>query len=581
MVLKVTDLTVEYDGRTENGPAVDRLSLDVGAGEIVAIVGESGSGKSTFGMAIQGLLPSGHAGGVTGSIELCGDEVVGAPGDRLRRLRKSFVRSIPQDILGALDPTMKILGQMGEACEASKPDIAQWLVRVGLTDLARILLSRPGDLSAGQRQRVLAVMALAAKPRLLIADEPTTALDPSNRNLVMDAMSRAVRGTDRAAVVITHDISVAARLADRIAVMYRGQIVEIGETSSVLAGPAHPYTNRLLASRYWLTTDRTRPLPDIRTAADSRERPAAGCVYVTSCSLAGDRCRTTRPQLTHETSTGKQVACFRPGTRRDASDVSAAPWPAILPREEKLIELKDIGFGYPAPRFRFRAGKPPTDVLSGVSMVVREGECVSVIGVSGSGKTTLLKLVAGLLRPSAGTVIRVGDCQVQTVFQDAVSSLTPWLTVGEQIAERLRPLKLPAPDIVCAVERNLEMVGLDPRARSFLPGELSQGQCQRAAIARAVIVPPKLLLCDEPTGSLDVSTAAGILNLLGSLRRELGMAMIFVTHDLPAARIISDRVVVLSAGRIVEDLSPECIGQASAVVGEFDEAGWSERTYGR
>ena len=558
-VLSIRDLSVvlSRDGRANL--VLDQISFDVAPGEIIALVGESGSGKSTIGLALQGLLPRASEPLVTGSIRLDGVEIVGARERQLRAARRTLVRAVSQDPMGALNPTMTIGRQMRESVDGDAP-VLDWLARTGLPDPQRIADSFPHRLSGGQRQRVLIAMSMMAQPRLLIADEPTTALDVTIQAQILDLLRDLAREQQTAILFVTHDLSVAASLADRVLVLYAGRVAELGVVRDVIARPAHPYSAGLLAARFDFSSDRTRPLP---TLPPERSRPRTGenaCSYAHRCPIVSDDCRTSRPPLVSAATHKGSVACFHSVETAAAQAQSHAGevWPeqhvAVNAIALELFKVKKSFATGPRNLWGTRAPRP---VLNGVDLVIKQGECVALVGESGSGKSTILRIAAGLLKPDEGEVSRVDKVPPQVVFQDAVSALTPWLSIGEQVGERLRPLGFDAAERRRRVGEALELVGLAPNHMHALPSELSGGQCQRAVVARAVVVPPKLLLCDEPISAMDVSLAATTLNLLGDLRRRLDMAMLFVTHDLGAARIIADRIAVLQSGSLIEDGPPD------------------------
>jgi peptide/nickel transport system ATP-binding protein len=538
LAIRGLGVTLHRDGAANR--VLDGVSFDLEAGRITAIVGESGSGKSTIGLAAQGLLPTEARPLVTGSVRLAGTEVVGAPEAVLRGLRARVVRSVPQDPLAALNPVMRVGPQLREgAAPGERPE--DWLPRVGLTDPARVMAAWPHQLSGGQRQRVLIAMAMLSGAPLLVADEPTTALDVTVQAQILRLLRQLAGEQGKAVLFVTHDLGVASEIADRILVLYGGRVAEHGPAGALLRGPRHPYSRALLQARFDLEADRDRPLPVLGgdPPGPAAERP--GCAFAPRCPWAIDLCRTDVPPLLPLPDGPRDVACHRADEIATVAAAPPAPWPAHAPGARPALRLEGVSLSFGA-----------LSVLRGLDLTVQEGESVALVGVSGSGKSTILRLAAGLLRPDRGRVAVAGG-QPQMVFQDAMSSLTPWLSVGEQLRERLRPLRLPAAEARARVEAALALVGLPPAAARALPRELSGGQAQRVAVARAVVLPPEVLLCDEPISAMDVSLAAQTLNLLGDIRRRLGMAMVFVTHDLAAARLVADRIVVLEEGRIVED----------------------------
>ena len=343
-------------------------------------------------------------------------------------------------------------------------------------------------------------MAMLAHPRLLIADEPTTALDVTTQAQILELVRGLAREQRTAVLLITHDLAVAASMAHHVLVLHHGEMVEAGPAETLIKAPKHPYPAKLLASRIDLSSNRTHPLP---VEAGTPERPWS------------------------ET------------------------WPTAKD-PDVVLELSNVSKSFNTGPRTLWGTRRPQPVLRSVDLTIRAGECVALVGESGAGKSTILRVAAGLVAPDGGTITRNGADLPQIVFQDAGSSLTPWLTIGEQIGERLRSTGVAAHERKARLDDAMTLVGLDPALARALPRELSGGQAQRAAIARAIVVPPTLLLCDEPISALDVTLAAATLNLLGDLRRRLRMAMLFVTHDLAAARIIADRIAVLDGGEIIE-----------------------------
>ncbi|GLY05307.1 ABC transporter ATP-binding protein [Actinoplanes sp. NBRC 101535] len=520
-VLEVAGLSIRYTSRTPAVLAVDDVSLTVAPGQCVGLVGESGSGKSTIGAAVQGLLTRETHVEADGTVRVDGvdlDVTAEAGWDGVRGHR---VTTVFQDPMSSLDPTMTV-GRMLTRVTGSKQESLRWLEAVEIRDPGTVLRAYPHQLSGGMRQRVMIALALARGPALLVADEPTTALDVSVQAQILRLLTRERERLGCGVLFITHDLGVARAMCDEVAVMRHGRLVERGPAATVFGAPAEPYTQRLVASRLTLATDRQRPigLPDPTVLTAMRETGSAP------------------DDLEHRWERGDlHWSSFT----RERTEV----------RGGHTLELAGVTKSF---RTGGLFGAAHKTVLTGVDLRVARHQSVALVGESGSGKSTILRIVAGLETADAGDVYvdRTQGAGVQVVFQDAGASLTPWRTVGQLLAERLEDL--PKKERDQRVRLALERVALDPALAGSRPGQLSGGQRQRVAIARAIVVPPALLLCDEPTSALDVSVACSVLNLLNLLRHELGLSILFVTHDLAAARIIADRVDVISDGTIVEQV---------------------------
>jgi peptide/nickel transport system ATP-binding protein len=556
-VLTIDDLHVSFMMPTGVTPAVRGVDIEMRRGEILAVVGESGSGKSTVGLAILGLL-AGNA-EIRGSIILDGHEVVGAPREVSRNIRRTNVRAVFQDPMTSLNPTMRVGHQLKEGItDDTSPE--EWLRLVGITEPARRLRAFPHQLSGGQRQRVLVAMAMAGRPSLVVADEPTTALDVTVQKQILRLFRRLRDERGTAFLFVTHDLSVASDIADRIVVLYAGRVVETGPVKAVASTPAHPYSAALLEARFDLQADRSHQLPTISGEGSAAAFGSEGCPFAPRCILAVAECLDAPPPLIPVEQHAGLAACIRSNEvtptlwERTASD-----WPAgsISAEAGPLVEVNNVRKSFAHRRFGSSKGR--VDALRGVSLSIRRGESVAIVGESGSGKSTLLRLVARLIEPDEGSVSFITPDDPQLVYQDAYASLTPWLTVAELVGERLRRLSISAVDRHEHVIQALRRVGLREETARLKPPSLSGGQRQRVALARAISVPPKLLLCDEPVSAMDVSLAAAMLNLLVSLRLQLGMAMLFVTHDLAAARYVADRVAVMKDGEIVEEGTTELV----------------------
>ncbi|GAB2888346.1 ATP-binding cassette domain-containing protein [Streptomyces mayteni] len=545
-VLDVRDLHVRLTRDRRVVHAVRGVSLAVRPGEIVGMVGESGSGKSVLGLATMGLLPRRSRPRVTGTALIGGTDMVTARDAPRRAVRHKHIGAVFQDPMTSLDPTMTIGAQLAEVT----PDRAtrvRLLGDVGVPDPASRLRAFPHQLSGGLRQRVMIALAVARRPSLIVADEPTTALDVTVQAQVLDLLLSLRDEVGCGVLFVTHDLGVAAQISDRMVVMHEGRLVEQGDVGDVFDRPEHPYTRRLLRSRIDLATPRDRPLtrglPRPENVDAEAEPPGGTTAEAAAVPVTG------RADGAHGRAIGAD-GVLDAGHAAPADQHLPEHWPAPDIADTHAVRLRGVTRTFRSGRLWARDETP---ALRGVDLDVAQGEAVALVGESGCGKSTLLRIVAGLETATAGRVDVAGTTP-QMVFQDAGSSLTPWLTVGDMLGERLAAhlsgITRAARRV--AVEDALRTVGLDPDAAHARGDQLSGGQRQRVAIARAVIVPPRVLLCDEPTSALDVSLAATVLDLLGRLRRELGMSILFVTHDLAAARIIADRVAVMRAGRIVE-----------------------------
>ncbi|HEV2638656.1 MAG TPA: ABC transporter ATP-binding protein [Actinocrinis sp.] len=537
-IVDVRGLTVHYGRHRRPGrsPAVLDLDLTIAPGERVAIVGESGSGKTTTANALCGLLPD-SAQITAGRIEVAGLEVTGATERGLRRIRGAIVGLVPQDPMVALNPTLRVGTQVAEAVRRRggvdrrqlSAEVVASLERAGLDDPVLRARQYPHELSGGMRQRVLIAIALAAEPRLLIADEPTSALDVTLQRRILDHLDALVSEAGISLLIITHDLGVAADRADRVLVMQNGRVVEEGLPAQVLVDPRHGYSRQLVAAAPGLSPR----LVGLGGALGGV--PAAG---------AGDGpSAATSPQA--------------PG---GSSTLGA---PAASPHE--ILRLDHLTKDFPLPR---SPGAARTHrAVDDVSLTVPPGRTLGLVGESGSGKTTVLRLALGLETPSAGTVTfdgaqisgrtwtqtRALRRRFQLVHQNPFASLDPRFSVEQSIAEPLASFRLGDGAARAArVSELLDQVALPQTARRRRPAELSGGQRQRVAIARALAPRPDLLLLDEPVSALDVRVQAQILDLLADLQRDLGVAYLFVSHDLAVVARLAHEVAVMRAGRVIE-----------------------------
>jgi len=557
--VSLTDVRVTFQRGGVPLHAVRGVSLDIAAGEIIALVGESGSGKSVLGLTMLGLLGGDPPANVTGRAEVCGVDMIAATDEQRRVVRREHMGAVFQDPMTSLNPTMRIGRQVVEAAGSTEEAI-RMLDLVGVPEPARRMRAYPHELSGGLRQRVMLAMAVAGRPQVVIADEPTTALDVTVQAQIL-ALLRDLRDEIGCSfVLITHDLGVAAQVADRVAVLYGGRLAEQGPMDAVLAAPSHPYTSGLLRSRLDLALPLGREIATLRgEPPDPRQHPP-GCAFAPRCPQRVGDCDVAPPEPKPASTHAGVVACVGPAPRVDVDSVHETPPFADVHagHDDHAYAVRCTGLRRDFWVRRGTFGKDRLTALRHVILDVAATESVAIVGESGSGKSTLLRVVAGLLEADEGRIERYGE-RPQMVFQDAGASLTPWLTVGELVGERLRRTTTRR-EREAKVAAALGLVGLPPEVAQSKPANLSGGQRQRVAFARATIVPPGLLLCDEPTSALDASLAASVLNLLQRLRRELGMAVMFVTHDLAAARFVADRIAVMYLGEIVE------VGEADEVV---------------
>jgi peptide/nickel transport system ATP-binding protein len=559
-VLEVENLRVEVEGRGID--IVDEISFDVAGGEVLGLVGESGSGKSTVGVALLGHARRG-AKIAGGSVRIEGRDIVGLPAEALRALRGRTVSYVPQDPGAALNPALRIRLQLmetlvahgfGSSDEEREKRLREMLGEVMLPQDDQFLRRYPHQLSGGQQQRVGLAMAFACRPRVIVLDEPTTGLDVTTQAHVLETVRMLCDAHGVAAVYVSHDLAVVATLADRVAVMYGGRIVELGPERALFKTSAHPYTRRLieaipeLSGRHALEgIPGTPPRPG--------HRPT-GCYFAPRCTYAVVRCLEEFPAVSR-VSDRHDVRCFR---HADVLALGAAERRPAAPRlqgpPETLIDVQ-----------RVDAAHGERQVLFDVSLAVRPRECIALVGESGSGKTTLARCIAGLHRNFTGTIEFDGRAlprdargrdrrtrqQIQYIFQSPYSSLNPRKTIGEIINQPLRLFfELGRQERHARIVAALERVQLGPSVVPRYPHELSGGERQRVAIARGLAAEPTLLVCDEVTSALDVSVQAAIVDLLAELQRDMQLGLLFVTHNLALIRTIAADVAVMSGGRIVE-----------------------------
>ena len=602
--LVVENLCVEIDAGGRVLKPVDGVSFEIGPNECVALLGESGCGKSLTALALMRLLPEGGR-VASGSVRLSDDDLFALAEAEMGEVRGGRLAMIFQEPQTSLNPVMTVAEQINEALAAHRglndvaaaKEAARLLRAVGLGDDK--LASYPFQLSGGQRQRALIAMMLAGEPELLIADEPTTALDVTVQAQILKLLKELQQQRGMALLLITHDLDVAHDMADRVAVMYAGQIVEWAPSAALYTSPRHPYTQKLFAvlPRLDRRGERLDSLPGRVPGPDS---VFSGCRFADRCPAVFERCRLEAPAF-HEAAPGHWSRCHLAeaeeptssrvrhahqvtptGTHGAAESLRFSAYESGVPLAgapsavslSPVLDVRDLAVHFPIRKGLLRRTVGQVKAVDGVSLQVSAGETLALVGESGCGKTTLARAILRLIEPTTGQVrlldeslaglsgegLRRKRAQMQIVFQDPFSSLNPRMKVGEILAEGMAALlSLSASARLQRIADLLNQVGLPEDAASRYPHEFSGGQRQRIAIARALAVEPKLLILDEPTSALDVSVQAQILNLLADLQQKHGLAYLFITHNLSVVSYLAHRVAVMRGGKIVETGDAEAL----------------------
>ncbi len=569
MILSVNDLTIHIGAARP----VDGISFDIAAGECFALLGESGCGKSMTALGIMRLLPA-AAQVVNGGVGFEGGDLLALPESGMREVRGGGIGMIFQEPATSLNPVLTVGRQIVEALElhstlgseAARARAEELLDQVGIPDPKRRLDEYPFQLSGGLRQRVMIAIALAGAPRLLIADEPTTALDVTIQAQVLDLLDDLRRKQGMALLLITHDLGVVARMADRVGVMYAGQLVEEAPRGQFFSRPAHPYSVRLFAALPDAERrgGRLATIPGSVPPADARHE---GCRFVDRCGEAMPVCRTELPPW-RDVDARQRVRCHLPDAAPAVAGGEVGAGDAAIAETSKpLLAVRDLEVHFPIRRGILQRVVGAVRAVDGMSLQLMPGRTLALVGESGCGKTTAGKAMLQLIRPTAGSVLLDGvelttrstgelrplRAKMQMVFQDPFASLNPRLRIGDIIAEGMRALGTGVGgDPMVTVGPLLEQVGLRADMAGRYPHEFSGGQRQRIAIARALAVNPQLLICDEPTSALDVSVQAQILNLLSDLQRDLKLAYLFITHNIAVVDYLAHDVAVMYLGRVVE-----------------------------
>jgi oligopeptide/dipeptide ABC transporter ATP-binding protein len=575
--------------RTGSVVAVDGVSFEVAEGECVGVVGESGCGKSTTGLSIMRLLPNnGHLTG--GSVTLLGRDLAPLDEREMRRVRGDEVALIPQDPMTSLNPTMTIGRQIAEGVRLHR-DVSRQQARQRALEVLRLvempqpaerLNQFPHELSGGLRQRVMIAMALACEPKLLIADEPTTALDVTIQAQILDLIDDLRQRLAMAVVLITHDMGVIAGRTDRVIVMYAGKVAEEADTGELFSRIRHPYSEALLASVPKVDQNRDERLASIPGLPPDLSRPITNCRFAPRCQYATDQCRSEDPPLEDAPDAGSLVhrfACFHPvdHSGRERPEAVAASTEAsaterareeLLDSGERIVEVRDLVKEFPVMSgsvFRHQVGS--VKAVSGITFDIRSGETFGLVGESGCGKTTVGRLLVTLDQATSGSIrfegvemaslssgqLRARRRDLQLMFQDPYASLDPRMRVGSIIREPLKVHSVGSSDQQEEKVRSLlEEVGLSRDSTDRYPHEFSGGQRQRIGLARALALDPRMIVADEPVSALDVSIQAQILNLMKDLQTRHGLTYVMISHDLAVVRYMADSIGVMYLGKLVE-----------------------------
>ena len=586
-VMSVRNLRVSFNTEAGVVHAVRDVNFDLWGGRTLGIVGESGSGKSVTALSLIGLLDDNAH--VSGSVKLNGEELIGKSDEEMSKIRGARISMIFQDPLSALTPMFSIGDQLAEALLIHNPGMPKDEVRkrcielltlVGITNPEDRLDAYPHEFSGGMRQRVVIAIAIANNPDIIIADEPTTALDVTIQAQILDILKVAQKETGAAVVLITHDLGVVAGTADDVMVMYAGRAVERASIDTLFERPSQPYTMGLLGAVPKPHMAAEHRLVPIKGNPPSLAAIPAGCPFSPRCPMATDECRVTEPDLLPiEAGEGHLVSCHHMDQIRDKRLTYADVYPALepllpkwadVPRDQRpvVLEVKDLVKTFPIQgKGLIRRNKGTMTAVDHASFTIHEGETLALVGESGSGKSTTLMQIMDLMVPEEGTITVLGKKtselksardrrelrrNLQIIFQDPMSSLDPRMPIYDVLAEPLEAQGWDKAKINKRIGELMYLVGINPDYVDRFPSQFSGGQRQRIAIARALATSPKLLLLDEPIASLDVSIQAGIINLLEDLQVQLKISYLFVAHDLAVIRHISDTVAVMHLGKIVE-----------------------------
>lgn len=564
-VLEVRDLKVAFQNKQQTLTAVDGIDFDLSPGETVALVGESGCGKSLTAQALMRLLPLNARFGKDSQVRWAETDLLSLTERQMRKFRGKRLGMIFQDPMTSLNPVMTIGQQLAEALGSNNTKkLAKLLVEVEIPEPTRRLKQYPHQLSGGQKQRVVIAIALAGKPDVLIADEPTTALDVTTQAQLLLLLKKIQTSRKMSLLLITHDLSLVKSFADRVYVMYAGQMVESATVDAFFNQPLHPYTQHLIAALPDFTKRHTQ-LSAIKGRVPTLDDLPSGCRFHPRCVHGFDKCEQEEPQLFEKNQ--RQVRChlYPKHTKPPALTLTqeTSQQHAV---GEALFQVQHLSVHFPIKQGGVFRPRTVHKAVDDISFELKQGQTLALVGESGSGKSTVCRVLLKLQAMTLGDVLYQGQSlttlkgkalkafrkQVQIVFQDPYSSMNPRMTVGEILAEGMEAQSMPRPEVQKKQLQLLDQVNLPSSSLNRYPHQFSGGQRQRICIARALATSPGVLICDEPTSALDVSVQAQILNLLKTLQAELHLSYLFVTHNMGVVSYIADDVLVMRDGRMVE-----------------------------